>query len=154
MKTRTKWFLGILVAVAAIASFVDGGNGSGLIKVAMLAGLVWLFWRAFVFISLLFKPIRQKIAPQVTAFNDHLDDTLHRSGLGAVSDAGNKVQSGIHGAVNATQKGIDERNGKLHEPVFSSEPTPETHVRCPDCRELVRSDARICRFCRCVLVPQ
>lgn len=32
--------------------------------------------------------------------------------------------------------------------------TPETHVRCPDCRELVIKDARKCRFCGCVLVPQ
>lgn len=32
--------------------------------------------------------------------------------------------------------------------------TPDTHVRCPDCRELVIKDARKCRFCGCVLVPQ
>lgn len=33
-------------------------------------------------------------------------------------------------------------------------PTPETHVRCPDCRELVRNDARKCKHCGCALVPQ
>lgn len=33
-------------------------------------------------------------------------------------------------------------------------PSPRTHVRCPDCRELVRRDARKCRHCGCVLVPQ
>lgn len=33
-------------------------------------------------------------------------------------------------------------------------PTPNTHVRCPDCRELVRHDAVICKHCRCKLVPQ
>lgn len=33
-------------------------------------------------------------------------------------------------------------------------PTPDTHVRCPDCRELVRRDARKCRFCSCSLIPQ
>lgn len=32
--------------------------------------------------------------------------------------------------------------------------TPETHVRCPDCRELVRKDARKCRHCGTGLVPQ
>lgn len=32
-------------------------------------------------------------------------------------------------------------------------PTPETHVRCPDCRELVRMDARVCKHCGCRLVP-
>lgn len=32
--------------------------------------------------------------------------------------------------------------------------TPETHVRCPDCRELVRKDARKCKHCGTALVPQ
>lgn len=31
--------------------------------------------------------------------------------------------------------------------------TPETHVRCPDCRELVRNDARVCKHCGTKLVP-
>lgn len=33
-------------------------------------------------------------------------------------------------------------------------PTPETHVKCPDCRELVLRDARKCKHCGCGLVPQ
>ena len=33
-------------------------------------------------------------------------------------------------------------------------PTPDTHVRCPDCRELVRFDAVKCRYCSCALIPQ
>ena len=33
-------------------------------------------------------------------------------------------------------------------------PSPETHIRCPDCRELVRKDATVCKHCRCRLVPQ
>jgi TM2 domain-containing membrane protein YozV len=32
--------------------------------------------------------------------------------------------------------------------------TPETHVKCPDCRELVRRDARRCKHCGCALTPQ
>lgn len=32
--------------------------------------------------------------------------------------------------------------------------TPETHVRCPDCKELVRKDARKCKHCGCSLIPQ
>ena len=32
--------------------------------------------------------------------------------------------------------------------------TPETHVRCPDCRELVLRDARKCKHCGSALVPQ
>jgi len=33
-------------------------------------------------------------------------------------------------------------------------PTPETHVRCPDCKELVRNDANVCKHCGCKLTPQ
>lgn len=33
-------------------------------------------------------------------------------------------------------------------------PTPQTHVKCPDCKELVLKDARVCKHCRCRLVPQ
>jgi TM2 domain-containing membrane protein YozV len=32
-------------------------------------------------------------------------------------------------------------------------PSPDTHVKCPDCRELVLSDARVCKHCRCKLIP-
>jgi len=31
-------------------------------------------------------------------------------------------------------------------------PTPATHVKCPDCRELIIKDARVCRHCGCRLV--
>ena len=33
-------------------------------------------------------------------------------------------------------------------------PNPWTHVRCPDCRELVLKDARKCKHCGCALIPQ
>ena len=33
-------------------------------------------------------------------------------------------------------------------------PTPETHLRCPDCKELVLKEARVCKHCGCKLVPQ
>jgi hypothetical protein len=33
-------------------------------------------------------------------------------------------------------------------------PTPETHVKCPDCRELVFKDATKCKHCGCKLIPQ
>lgn len=35
----------------------------------------------------------------------------------------------------------------------SEGPAPETHVRCPDCRELVRRDARKCKHCGAPLIP-
>ena len=33
-------------------------------------------------------------------------------------------------------------------------PSPETHVKCPDCREFIKIDARVCRYCGCKLIPQ
>ena len=32
--------------------------------------------------------------------------------------------------------------------------SPDTHVKCPDCRELVLKDARKCKHCGCALIPQ
>ena len=37
---------------------------------------------------------------------------------------------------------------------LSERVTPETHVKCPDCRELVRKDARKCKHCGTALTPQ
>ena len=34
------------------------------------------------------------------------------------------------------------------------QPTRETHVKCPDCAELVKREARVCKHCGCKLVPQ
>ncbi len=31
--------------------------------------------------------------------------------------------------------------------------TPSTHVKCPDCAELVKKEARVCRHCGCKLTP-
>lgn len=33
-------------------------------------------------------------------------------------------------------------------------PTPETHVKCPDCAELVLKEAKKCKHCGCSLIPQ
>lgn len=32
-------------------------------------------------------------------------------------------------------------------------PTVWTHVRCPDCQELVPNEARVCSHCGCKLIP-
>jgi len=34
-----------------------------------------------------------------------------------------------------------------------SMPTPATHVSCPDCKELIVKDARVCKHCGCKLTP-
>ncbi|OQS41130.1 hypothetical protein B0T39_09225 [Chromobacterium haemolyticum] len=34
------------------------------------------------------------------------------------------------------------------------EPNPQTHVKCPDCAELVKREARKCKHCGCTLTPQ
>ena len=33
-------------------------------------------------------------------------------------------------------------------------PSSDTHVKCPDCAELVLAQARVCKHCGCKLVPQ
>lgn len=33
-------------------------------------------------------------------------------------------------------------------------PTSDTHVKCPDCAELVRREAKVCKHCGARLVPQ
>ena len=43
---------------------------------------------------------------------------------------------------------------KISPPKKERAPTPETHVRCPDCRELVRREATACPNCGCKLLPQ
>jgi len=35
-----------------------------------------------------------------------------------------------------------------------NDPKPSTHVKCPDCRELVLKDARKCKHCGCMLIPE
>lgn len=37
---------------------------------------------------------------------------------------------------------------------LDAEPTPETHVSCPDCKKLVRKEALACPHCSCKLIPQ
>lgn len=39
-------------------------------------------------------------------------------------------------------------------PADPNAPSPDTHVRCPDCREFVYKDARKCKHCGITLVPQ
>ena len=36
----------------------------------------------------------------------------------------------------------------------AGEPDPSTHVKCPDCAELVKREARVCKHCGCKLIPQ
>jgi hypothetical protein len=36
----------------------------------------------------------------------------------------------------------------------ASKPNPWTHLKCPDCREFVLKDARVCKHCGCKLIPQ
>lgn len=44
--------------------------------------------------------------------------------------------------------------GPLPQPGSTGQISPDTHVKCPDCRELVLADARICKHCGAKLVPQ
>lgn len=32
-------------------------------------------------------------------------------------------------------------------------PTKDSHVSCPDCKELILKEAKVCKFCGCKLTP-
>ena len=117
MKNRTKLLFGALISVAISASAATrDATTAGVteaVKILVFGGLlVWLAWRSFVFLSLLLKPVRDKLKPIVDPINAHAHNTLRRSGLGRFADFSEKLHAGIDGAVSATQKGIDERNKK------------------------------------------
>ena len=37
---------------------------------------------------------------------------------------------------------------------LKNQPNEDTHLKCPDCRELIFKDARKCKHCGCKLIPQ
>ena len=39
-------------------------------------------------------------------------------------------------------------------PASTDAPRPDTHVKCPDCAELILKQAKVCKHCGCRLVPQ
>ena len=38
--------------------------------------------------------------------------------------------------------------------IDETQPTPKTHVKCPECKELVLKEAMKCKHCGCKLIPQ
>ena len=46
-----------------------------------------------------------------------------------------------------------EKLKALHAPAGGEQASNETHTRCPDCKEIVRKDARKCRHCGSTLTP-
>ena len=56
---------------------------------------------------------------------------------------------------NGVHRSFLQKNGWLPEAQAADFiVSPDTHVRCPECRELVRKDARVCKHCHVKLVPQ
>lgn len=37
---------------------------------------------------------------------------------------------------------------------LADKPNPDSHVKCPDCAELVLKEAKVCKHCGCRLIPQ
>ena len=74
--------------------------------------VAWLGWRAILFIRLLAKPVRDAAKPLIDPLNAHIDTTLRRSGLGKLADVSNRIQSGIEGAMDESQRRIDRRHNK------------------------------------------
>lgn len=44
--------------------------------------------------------------------------------------------------------------GNTAQKTVTGEPTYETHVKCPDCAEIIKKEAKVCKHCGCKLVPQ
>ena len=111
--TRTKW-LAVILVMGVISVLSESGKeakagATAVVMLAILAVLVWLAWRGFVFLRLLFAPVREKLKPYADPLNDHLEDTLRRSGLGKFADVSKSIGSGLDGAVKATQDKLDAR---------------------------------------------
>lgn len=69
-------------------------------------------------------------------------------GMHSIADFAFLFGSGIPFAIIGSVVGL------IIDSVIKSQPNPDTHVKCPDCRELVLKDARKCKHCGCSLVPQ
>ena len=69
-------------------------------------------------------------------------------GMHSVSDFAFLVGAGIPFAI------IGAIIGLILDYFSKSKPNEDTHVKCPDCRELVLKDARKCKHCGCNLTPQ
>lgn len=50
-------------------------------------------------------------------------------------------------------KALIEEQRKTNRILGGIDPTPDTHVKCPDCRELVLMDAKKCKHCGATLTP-
>jgi hypothetical protein len=44
-------------------------------------------------------------------------------------------------------------SGNLKQAAIAGAPSPLTHVKCPDCAELVLADAKVCKHCGAKLIP-
>jgi hypothetical protein len=125
----------------------------GLFVLAILAFVVWVCWRGFMVFWRIVQPVRNVV-------EKHTDEALRRAQLGTLADISKKINRGIDNAVSTTEQTVSSRTGvPLHKSnpynnFADAPPHPDTHVRCPDCRELVRNDARKCKHCGTALIPQ
>jgi len=55
-----------------------------------------------------------------------------------------------------SQNDVEGIQEKLQQEINNdtSKPHPNTHVKCPECKKLVRNEATQCRHCNCRLKPQ
>ena len=158
MKFSSKLIIGLLL-VAVVCVLISDNNsdktGLHIVMIGLAVILLRILWQIYVFLRNLFKPAFNKLEPyselldeKLKPINEHIDLSLRKSGMAGTADFGKKTGSFLRSAVDKINEKADR---------YSAEyvaPTPETHVKCPDCRELVFKDANKCRFCGCKLVPQ
>lgn len=116
MKIQTKLVCAVGALLPAVAQAAGKSNfdwvASAIIGIAVVVLILWLVWRAFVFVVLLLRPAKKAIAPFTAGVERHLEETMRRTGVGTVYDISKSLDKKINNAVDATQRGIDERRNK------------------------------------------
>ncbi|MFZ6726160.1 hypothetical protein ACO0K2_11765 [Undibacterium sp. MH2W] len=157
MKFSSKLIIGLLFVSVICVLTNDNPVKTGLhiVMIGFAAILLRIFWQIYVFLRNLFKPVFNKLAPysevldeKLKPINEHIDLSLRKSGMAGTADFGKNTGSFLRSAIDK----VNEKADRYSEEQVA--PTPETHVKCPDCRELVFKDANKCQFCGCKLVPQ
>jgi len=85
-----------------------------ILMLAILAGFGWLAWRLLIFLRSFLKPLKEAVAPfsatvdpYAKRFNEHVEASLNKAGLGVVSDVNKKVANIIDTTLTKVDHALD-----------------------------------------------
>jgi TM2 domain-containing membrane protein YozV len=52
-----------------------------------------------------------------------------------------------------SEQSFNEKYNNGFQSLYQEAFSPDTHVRCPDCKELIRKDAKKCKHCGTAIIP-